>query len=122
MGYRLVELLKQPLNSPMPVELQVVSVYAGTSGVLDDLPVDQVRRFETELHEWFQTRHAGLLATIRDTGALPDDDSLAHAVDAFHDSFVAGLDSGATETVVVESQAEQHRRSRSRSGSERVAR
>ena len=61
-GYRLVELLKQPLNSPMPVELQVVSVYAGTSGALDDLPVDQVRRFENELHEWFQTRHAGLLA------------------------------------------------------------
>ena len=50
-GYRLVELLKQPLNSPMPVELQVLSVYAGTSGVLDDLPVNEVRRFETELHE-----------------------------------------------------------------------
>jgi F-type H+-transporting ATPase subunit alpha len=101
-GYRLVELLKQPLNSPMPVELQVVSVYAGTSGALDDLPVDQVRRFENELHEWVQTRHTGLLATIRDTGALPDDDALAHAVNAFHDSFIAGLDSGATETVVVE--------------------
>ena len=42
-GYRLVELLKQPLNSPMPVELQVVSVYAGTSGVLDDISVDEVR-------------------------------------------------------------------------------
>ncbi len=40
-GYRLVELLKQPLNSPMPVELQVVSVYAGTSGALDDIPVDR---------------------------------------------------------------------------------
>src|SRR5690348_663150 len=92
-GYRLVELLKQPLNSPMPVELQVVSVYAGTSGALDDLPVDQVRRFEIELHEWVQTRHAGLLATIRDTGKLPDDDSLAHAVNAFHESFLATLES-----------------------------
>ena len=46
-GYRLVELLKQPLNSPMPVELQVLSVYAGTSGALDDIPVNEVRRFET---------------------------------------------------------------------------
>src|SRR4051794_10302965 len=104
-GYRLVELLKQPLNSPMPVELQVVSVYAGTSGALDDLPVGEVRRFEDELHEWVSTRHAGLLATIRDTGALPDDDSLANAVNAFHESFVAGLESGATETVVVETAA-----------------
>ena len=42
-GYRLVELLKQPLNSPMPVEEQVVSIYGGTTGVLDDLPVDQVK-------------------------------------------------------------------------------
>ena len=42
-GYRLVELLKQPLNSPMPVELQVLSVFAGTSGVLDDLPVTEVQ-------------------------------------------------------------------------------
>src|SRR4051794_36032398 len=104
-GYRLVELLKQPLNSPMPVEEQVVSIYAGTSGALDDLPVGEVRRFEDELHEWVSTRHAGLLATIRDTGALPDDDSLANAVNAFHESFVAGLESGATETVVVETAA-----------------
>ena len=68
-GYRLVELLKQPLNSPMPVEEQVISIYAGTAGVLDDLPVDEVTRFETELLEYFRTRHAGLLAEIRDTGA-----------------------------------------------------
>src|SRR4029079_13858936 len=67
-GYRLVELLKQPLNSPMPVELQVVSVYAGTSGALDDIPVTEVRRFEAELHEWVATRHAGLLQGIKDTG------------------------------------------------------
>src|SRR4051812_1310091 len=50
-GYRLTELLKQNLNSPMPVEFQVLSVFAGTSGALDDLPVAQVRRFETGLHE-----------------------------------------------------------------------
>ena len=49
-GYRLVELLKQPLNSPMPVEEQVVSIFAGTKGYLDDLPVADVGRFESELH------------------------------------------------------------------------
>src|SRR5436305_757721 len=49
-GYRLVELLKQPLNSPMPVESQVLSVYAGTTGALDDVPVGEVRRFERERH------------------------------------------------------------------------
>ena len=55
-GYRLVELLKQPLNSPMPVEEQVVSIYAGTNGYLDDVPVGDVRRFEDELLEAFRTR------------------------------------------------------------------
>ena len=90
-GYRLVELLKQPLNSPMPVELQVVSVFAGTSGVLDDLPVTEVRRFENELHEWFGTRYSGLLAEIRDTGRLPEGDALEVAVRDFHTNFVAAL-------------------------------
>src|SRR5688572_23295957 len=56
-GYRLTELLKQGLNSPMPVELQVVSIFAGTGGYLDDIPVPDVRRFETELHEFIRTRH-----------------------------------------------------------------
>src|SRR6059058_2474510 len=64
-GYRLTELLKQPLNAPMPVELQVVSIFAGTNGYLDDLPIEDVRRFESELHDFFRTRHAALLATIR---------------------------------------------------------
>jgi hypothetical protein len=48
------------------------------------------------------TRHAGLLQGIRDTGALPDDDALAAAVSAFHESFIATIDAGAVETVVVE--------------------
>ena len=67
-GYRLVELLKQPLNSPMPVEEQVVSIFAGTNGVLDDLPVDDVRRFESELLDYFRGPHADMLAEIRTTG------------------------------------------------------
>ena len=58
-GYRLVELLKQPLNSPMAVEEQVLVIFAGTKGHLDDVPTDQVKRFETELIEYARTTHAG---------------------------------------------------------------
>ncbi len=88
-GYRLVELLKQPLNSPMAVEEQVVSIYCGTKGILDDLPVTQVKAFETELLDTFRTRHADLMGTIRDTGAMPDDTLMRQAVDDFKAAFVA---------------------------------
>ncbi len=88
-GYRLVELLKQPLNSPMSVAEQVVSIYCGTTGTLDDLPVDQVKAFETELLDTFRTRHADLMGTIRDTGAMPDDAVMRQAVDDFKAAFVA---------------------------------
>ena len=90
-GERLVELLKQPLNSPMPVEEQVVSIYAGTSGVLDDIPVAEVKRFERELLEWFRSRHSGLLTGIRDTGAMPEGGALDTAVGEFKTSFQASL-------------------------------
>ncbi len=95
-GYRLTELLKQPLNSPMPVEEQVIAIYSGTGGALDDLPVDDVRRFETELLEWFRTRHSAMLDAIRETGTLPDEDELKKAVDDFKAQF-ATSDSGAGE-------------------------
>jgi F-type H+-transporting ATPase subunit alpha len=88
-GYRLVELLKQPLNSPMPVEEQVVSIFAGTRGYLDDIPAPDVKRFEAGMLEYMRGRHASLLSELR-TGAVPD--SLADAVQAFKDQFVA--DSG----------------------------
>jgi F-type H+-transporting ATPase subunit alpha len=90
-GERLVELLKQPLNSPMPVEEQVVSIFVGTSGALDDVPVDHVQRFEAELLVWMRGRHSGLLSEIRDTGALPEGDALERAVDDFKTDFMAGL-------------------------------
>jgi F-type H+-transporting ATPase subunit alpha len=86
-GYRLTELLKQPLNAPMPVELQVVSIFAGTNGYLDDLPVEDVRRFESELHDFFRTRQAELLATIRDSGQLPDEARIKEAVEEFKSMF-----------------------------------
>ncbi len=84
-GYRLVELLKQNLNSPMPVEEQVVSIFAGTNGYLDDLPVTEVKRFEQELLEVFHTRHGVMLDEIRTKGTLPD--GVRDAVAAFKNDF-----------------------------------
>jgi F-type H+-transporting ATPase subunit alpha len=86
-GYRLTELLKQGLNSPMPVEEQVVVVFAGTGGYTDDLPVADVRRFEADLLDYVRSRHADVLATIRDTGDLPEGDALEKIVNAFKDEF-----------------------------------
>ncbi|MGH9157797.1 MAG: F0F1 ATP synthase subunit alpha [Acidimicrobiales bacterium] len=86
-GYRLTELLKQPLNSPLPVEEQVVSIYSGTGGFLDAIGVEDVRRFETELLDFMRTRHADLLGTIRTTGALPADGALKGALTGFAAQF-----------------------------------
>jgi F-type H+-transporting ATPase subunit alpha len=83
-GYRLVEILKQPLNSPMPVEEQVVAIFAGTRGHLDDVPVEDVKRFESELIEFARTRYGSLLDEIRG-GTLPD--GLGDAVTAFKEQF-----------------------------------
>ena len=73
-GVRLTELLKQPQSSPVPVEEQVVSIYAGTKGFLDDLAVEDVRPFETALLQDLRTNHADLLDQIRTTKALPPTD------------------------------------------------
>src|SRR5690606_36772351 len=84
-GYRLTELLKQGLNSPMPVEEQVVAIYAGTHGFLDDLPVADVRRFERDLLDFVRTRHPATMDEIRDKGTLPE--SLEGAVAEFKEIF-----------------------------------
>jgi len=83
-GYRLVELLKQPLNQPMPVEEQVVVIYAGTRGFIDDVPVVDVKRFESELLDYFRTRHASLLDSLK-TAGVPDD--LDDAIIGFKEQF-----------------------------------
>ncbi len=67
-GYRLTELLKQGIQSPMPMEEQVVSIYAGTRGHLDGVATEDVGRFESELLQHVRERHAGVLSSIRDTG------------------------------------------------------
>jgi F-type H+-transporting ATPase subunit alpha len=84
-GYRLTELLKQNLNSPMPVEEQVLVILAGTKGHLDDVPVGDVKRFETELLDYTRTRHRDVLDSIRSTGDLPD--QLEDIVTAFKEQF-----------------------------------
>jgi F-type H+-transporting ATPase subunit alpha len=92
-GYRLVELLKQPLNSPLPVEEQVVVIFAGTNGVLDDLPVADVRRFEVELLESFRSEYRHLLDHIRTEKTLPD--GLMDAVQQVKSRFRAAEGAGA---------------------------
>jgi F-type H+-transporting ATPase subunit alpha len=72
-GARLVELLKQGQYVPMPVEEQVVSIFAGTNGYLDEIPVEEVQRYEKELLEFMQMRHADLLETIAVKKDLADD-------------------------------------------------
>ncbi|HEY8547030.1 MAG TPA: F0F1 ATP synthase subunit alpha [Acidimicrobiales bacterium] len=86
-GYRLVELLKQPLNSPMPVEEQVVSLYAATNGYLDPIPVSEVRRFEAELIEWFRGRHRDVLESIRTTGDIEDVEAFEAGIKEFAEAF-----------------------------------
>ena len=88
-GARLVELLKQGQYSPMPVERQVVSVWAGTNGYLDDVPVDDIKRFESEFLEELGRSSAGIYATIRETGRLNDDTKVAltDAIDKFRRGF-----------------------------------
>jgi len=86
-GYRLVELLKQPLNSPMPVEEQVVSIFAGTKGYLDDVPVADVRRFESELLAYVKSRHGAMLAGIRQDPKADVPKDLADVVATFKAQF-----------------------------------
>jgi F-type H+-transporting ATPase subunit alpha len=87
-GARLVELLKQGLHEPMAVEEQIVSIYAGTNGYLDDIPVSDVKRFELELLDFVRTRHADLLTNVRNSGAMPEGDALETAVTDFKALFV----------------------------------
>jgi F-type H+-transporting ATPase subunit alpha len=79
-GRRLTEILKQPQYQPLPVEKQVLIIYAGTKGMLDDMEVEQCRPFEAELYEFMDTSQAGLLQELREKKSL--DDQLRPKVDA----------------------------------------
>ena len=71
-GQRLVELLKQGQFSPMTVEKQVLSIFAGTNGLLDDLPVTAIRKFEEELHRFVENSYPNILPTIREKKVIDD--------------------------------------------------
>ncbi len=88
-GARLVELLKQPQSSPFPIEREVVSIWAGTTGALDDIPVADIRRFERDLHDYIQHNAKQIFDTIVETGTLPDDtvEELKKAVDEVKQEF-----------------------------------
>jgi len=72
-GARLVELLKKSQSNPFPIEREVVSIWAGTTGALDDIPVADIRRFERDLHDYIQHNAKQIFDTIVETGTLPDD-------------------------------------------------
>lgn len=86
-GRRVVEVLKQPQFAPVPVEEQVLALYAVTEGHMDDIPTGDVRRFESELRDFVKTRHGNVLDSIRDTGSLPEGDELVDAIRAFKETF-----------------------------------
>jgi F-type H+/Na+-transporting ATPase subunit alpha len=89
-GARLVELLKQGQNAPVPVAKQVVSIWAGTTGRLDDVPIEDIRRFEAEFQDYVSRDHSDLLDSIGSTGQITDDDTAAleNAVNTFKQQFV----------------------------------
>ncbi|HEU3446227.1 F0F1 ATP synthase subunit alpha [Streptococcus pneumoniae] len=82
-GRRTVEVLKQPVHKPLPVEKQVTILYALTHGFLDTVPVDDVVRFEEEFHAFFDAQHPEILETIRDTKDLPEEAVLDAAITEF---------------------------------------
>jgi F-type H+-transporting ATPase subunit alpha len=88
-GQRLVELLKQPQYRPYPVERQVVSIWTGTNGYLDDIPVGDVRRFEQELLDFVGSRRSEIYDEIISSGKLGDDlaDKIKSAVEEFKRQF-----------------------------------
>ncbi|WP_066827165.1 F0F1 ATP synthase subunit alpha [Sphingomonas mali] len=88
-GARLTELLKQPQFSPLPFEEQTVSIFAGTQGYLDSVPVEAVVRYEAAMLADMRANHAGVLKSIRDSKDLKDDvrDQLKAALDAFAKTF-----------------------------------
>ena len=84
-GRRTIEVLKQPLHKPLPVEKQVVILYALTHGFLDSVPVDQILDFEEALYDYLDGHHEDIFETIRTTKDLPEESVLNEAIQAFKD-------------------------------------
>jgi len=88
-GVRLVELLKQPQYDPQSVERQVVSIWSGTTGKLDEVPVEDIKRFDAEFLDYIGASHSGVFDVIRETKVLGDDTvaELEKAINAFKAQF-----------------------------------
>lgn len=87
-GARTVEVLKQGLHKPLVVEKQVMIIYALTKGFLDDIPVEDITRFEEEFLAWLDNNKPELLSTIKETGALADEGDMSGAIEEFKKTFV----------------------------------
>ncbi|MBR7795644.1 MAG: F0F1 ATP synthase subunit alpha [Bacillota bacterium] len=87
-GQRTVEILKQGLHKPMVVEKQVMSLYALTRGFLDDIPVEDILRFEEEMNIWMDSNRKELLDSIRETGKLPEESDMNDAIETFKKTFL----------------------------------
>ncbi len=86
-GRRVVEVLKQPQFAPVPVEEQVLVLFAVTEGHMDDIPIEDVRRFERQLREQFRNRHSDVLAGIGSSGKLPEGDEMVAGIKGFKETF-----------------------------------
>ncbi|ETI69541.1 F0F1 ATP synthase subunit alpha [Neobacillus vireti] len=86
-GARTVEVLKQDLHKPLSVGKQVAILYALTRGFLDDIPLEDIRRFESEFHNWLDHNRKELLDHIATTKELPSDDDMASAINDFKKTF-----------------------------------
>ncbi len=108
-GARLVELLKQPQYDPYPVNKQVVSIWAGTSGGLDDVPMEDVRRFEAEFLDFLGREHAHVLADIADSNDLTGEteQGLKDALAAFKGQFLTSSGQPLVKDVPVEALEEE---------------
>ena len=90
-GARIVEVLKQPQNSPIPVEKQVIIIYAVVSGALLDIPANQISEFEKELFSFVDSVYSDIPESIRTTGKLEDDvkEKLAKAIEECKSKFLS---------------------------------
>jgi F-type H+-transporting ATPase subunit alpha len=88
-GYRMVELLKQPQYQPMDVFDQVISIFSGTTGLLDNVKINQVAEFEKQMHEYLKTNQADLIGELRNKGEMNDDfkNRLTKAIKEFKTAF-----------------------------------
>lgn len=88
-GRRTIEVLKQPLHKPLPVEKQVVILYALTHGFLDSVVIDDITKFQDGLFDYFDNNHKDLLDEIKKTGQLPDTAKLDATIKDYADTFQA---------------------------------